>query len=147
MTNANKRRPPIPNKIKASLQKEINSKCPFCSNEDVGHFQIHHIDENPFNNDFINLLMLCPICHSKITKKDISPQEVIVKKESLNTQIKPLNIFSSKEVFHVQIKALIDDKNSDYYKELKEHWNGYILREDCPLLNVILKENLSKSID
>ncbi len=33
-----------PPKVKALLQKEINSKCPFCSIEDVDHFEVHHID-------------------------------------------------------------------------------------------------------
>ncbi|GAB3723359.1 HNH endonuclease [Flavobacterium koreense] len=78
-----KRRPAIPQKIKSLLQKEINSKCPICPSEDVEHFQIHHIDENPENNNFENLLMLCPTCHSKITKKDINLKEVIEIKNSL----------------------------------------------------------------
>jgi hypothetical protein len=81
--NIKKRRPAIPQKIKALLQKEINSKCPICPNEDVEHFQIHHIDENPENNNFENLLMLCPTCHSKITKKDISEEKVIEYKNNL----------------------------------------------------------------
>ena len=42
-----KTRTPIPqlNKVRAVLQQEINSKCPFCNNEDVAHFDIHHIDK------------------------------------------------------------------------------------------------------
>jgi hypothetical protein len=58
------------------LQKEIHSVCPFCANEDVDHFQTHHIDENPENGEFENLLMVCPTCHSKITKGDIPQSEV-----------------------------------------------------------------------
>jgi hypothetical protein len=78
-----KKRVPIPNKIKALLQKEIQSICPFCPSEDVDHFEIHHIDENPENNSFENLLMLCPLCHSKITKGDILIEAVIIKKTSI----------------------------------------------------------------
>jgi len=78
-----KKRKTIPQKTKALLQKEIKSKCPNCSNEEVDHFQIHHIDENPENNEFSNLLMLCPTCHSKITKKDISMKTVIKIKKNL----------------------------------------------------------------
>lgn len=82
--NSNKKkRVSIPNKTKALLQKEIHSKCPFCPSEDVDHFEVHHIDENPENNALENLLMLCPLCHSKITKNDISYQKVIDKKQSL----------------------------------------------------------------
>lgn len=73
----------IPAKIKALLQKEIKSKCPFCISTDVDHFHYHHIDENPSNNDVSNLLMVCPLCHSKITKGDITKEQVIEKKKSL----------------------------------------------------------------
>lgn len=66
----------VPEKLRAVLQQEIGSTCPFCSNIEVGHFQVHHIDENPDNNSDENLLMLCSICHSKITKGDISSNEV-----------------------------------------------------------------------
>lgn len=63
-------------KVRAILQQEINSKCPICSSPDVGHFEIHHIDENRDNHQIENLLLLCPTCHSKITKKDILLSEV-----------------------------------------------------------------------
>lgn len=73
-----RRRIPQELKIRAGLQQEINSECPFplCDNREVGHLQIHHIDENPQNNLPSNLLLLCPVCHSKITKGDISQEEV-----------------------------------------------------------------------
>lgn len=78
-----KKRKAIPARKKALLQKEINSLCPICENENIDHFQIHHIDENPENDDFDNLLMLCPICHSKITKGDIRRADVILLKQNL----------------------------------------------------------------
>tara|TARA_R110002050_G_C8743373_1_gene498303 strand:+ start:63 stop:758 length:696 start_codon:yes stop_codon:yes gene_type:complete len=77
------RRKAIPYKTKALLQKEINSECPFCENKDVDHFQVHHIDENPENNKKENLIMLCPNCHSKITKGDISEEIVMNRKKEL----------------------------------------------------------------
>lgn len=87
---------PQENKIRAFLQKEIDSICPFCENDDVGHFEIHHIDEDPSNNDINNLLLLCPICHSKITKGDITQNIVRNKKLKLlssPTVKKPTQIF------------------------------------------------------
>lgn len=71
-----KSRPKVSNKTKAELQKEINSECPFCANNDVGCFEIHHLDGNPANNESSNLLMLCPTCHTKIEKDVISGVEV-----------------------------------------------------------------------
>lgn len=83
LSNNKKRRPIIPHKTKTLLQKEVKSKCPFCPNEDVDHFQFHHIDENPENNNFENLLMVCANCHSKITKDDITQTEVLKRKQDL----------------------------------------------------------------
>jgi hypothetical protein len=82
-TKNRKKRTFISSKIRALLQKEIHSKCPFCNNEDVDHFEIHHIDDNPSSNCLSNLLMLCPTCHSKVTKKDISLEQVIRRKRQL----------------------------------------------------------------
>lgn len=79
--NKKKRRPIIPHKTKALLLKEVSLKCPFCLNEDVDHFQFHHIDENPQNNLFENLIMVCPNCHSKITKGDILATTVLETKQ------------------------------------------------------------------
>jgi hypothetical protein len=79
---------PHESKVRAELQKEIDSRCPFCDNDDVGHFEIHHIDENPENNLIGNLILLCPICHSKITKGDISQFAVSQKKIELLTKPK-----------------------------------------------------------
>jgi hypothetical protein len=72
-----KKRKYISQKVKATLQQEIHSKCPFCVSTEVGHFEVHHIDGNPENNDYMNLLMVCPTCHSKITKQDITMDCVI----------------------------------------------------------------------
>jgi hypothetical protein len=69
------------NKMRAELQQENNSSCPFCENQDVGHFEIHHIDTNPSNHEKSNLMLLCRMCHSKITKGEIDAETVYAKKK------------------------------------------------------------------
>ena len=61
-------------KVRAILQKEIGSVCPFCQNDDVGHFEIHHIDENPTNNEIGNLLLLLttPISNKSNSEKIVN---------------------------------------------------------------------------
>ena len=78
-----RKRKSVPSKLRALLQKENESKCPFCSNEDVDHFEVHHIDEDPNNNDIQNLLLVCPLCHSKITKGDIEQNVIILTKNKM----------------------------------------------------------------
>ena len=91
---------PQKNKVRSELQKEINSICPFCKSEEVGHFEIHHIDENPSNHIIENLILVCPTCHSKITKEDISQREVIDKKRNLknrNAEIQFISVHIDEE--------------------------------------------------
>lgn len=67
---------PMQRKLLAELQKEIHSRCPFCRSEEVGVFELHHIDDDPSHNDRNNLLLICPTCHAKIDKK-IIPMETV----------------------------------------------------------------------
>ena len=85
---------PQKNKTRSELQKEINSICPFCDSDEVGHFEIHHIDENPSNHVMENLILVCPTCHSKITKDDISRQEVIDRKQNIKNKVSKIQFIS-----------------------------------------------------
>lgn len=112
---------PKENKVRAELQKEISSVCPFCDNTEVGHFEVHHIDENPSNNGTNNLILLCPICHSKITKGDISQMDVYKKKIDLlqnPSSNKPTNKTVS---FNSKVdNAIVGDNNNISIKQSKK---------------------------
>lgn len=45
-----------------------DSICSICFSE--GRLFVHHKDRNHFNNDIINLQIVCPKCHSKIHVED-----------------------------------------------------------------------------
>ena len=48
--------------------KEYSHKCAVCGyDEDKDILEVHHIDENRENNEIDNLIILCPICHRKLT--------------------------------------------------------------------------------
>lgn len=55
-----KKRDPIPRSVRDTVLKEFNHRCAKCGGDGP---QIHHIDENPSNNDQLNLIPLCPNCH------------------------------------------------------------------------------------
>ena len=138
--SAKKKRIPIPKiaKVKAELQKEIGSICPFCTNDNVGHFQIHHIDNNPSNNDFINLLFLCPTCHSKITKEDILKREVIDKKLSLR----------NREALVQFVSVAIDEENCGWrpFENVKNAFEAVKKQSLFPIFNFSLINNSSKTL-
>jgi hypothetical protein len=49
-----------PKALRERIAREFNHRCAICGAPDP---QFHHIDENPSNNDPLNLLPLCPNCH------------------------------------------------------------------------------------
>lgn len=136
-----KNRTPIPqvNKVRAILQQEINSKCPNCENTDVGHFEIHHIDENPNNPKIENLILLCPICHSKITKKDILQEEVKRWKNNLVNRNSSIQFIS----------VAIDSENCGW-KSIVNVPNAFKIdntnKSAFPILNFNFINNLDKTI-
>ncbi len=135
-----KKRIPIPqlNKVRAILQQEINSKCPFCSSTDVGHFEIHHIDENPNNNKVDNLLLLCPTCHSKITKKDILIDEVLKVKQDKNNAY-----------YNIQfVSVTIDNENCGWeqYENTPNAFQAVKYKSLFPIFNFSLINNSDKTI-
>jgi hypothetical protein len=121
---------PKENKVRAELQKEVSSICPFCDNTDVGHFEIHHIDNDPSNNLSNNLLLLCPTCHSKITKGDILQLEVFKRKIELLTK-KPDPTIKAGKVINFNSKidnAVVGDNNKISIRQTKK-----VVKEKYPL--------------
>ena len=71
------------NRHKNSMVKQNNSsayrrnafetyphECAICGyNEDEDILEVHHINENHSDNELNNLIILCPICHKKLTSK------------------------------------------------------------------------------
>lgn len=126
------------NKVRAILQKEINSKCPNCGNTDVGHFEIHHIDENPENNQIENLILLCPICHSKITKKDIKIDEVKKWKNNLVNRNADIQFIS----------VTIDNENCGWeaIKGAENAFEAVRFKSLFPIFNFTFINNSEKTI-
>jgi hypothetical protein len=125
-------------KVRSVLQQEIDSVCPFCSNDEVGHFQIHHIDENPENNELSNLLLICPTCHSRITKQDISRKEVEQVKITSSLRLKM-------ECANISI-----DSNGCSWESYDDVENAFISnhseKSEFPILNFSLINHSAKTI-
>lgn len=62
-------------------------KCAVCGwDEDEDCLEVHHIDENRQNGDLSNLIILCPMCHKKLTTHKyilINRSEIISKGNTL----------------------------------------------------------------
>jgi len=78
-----KTRKAVPALTGKKLFQEADNRCPFCSVSDVAVLEIHHLDEDPSNNQLGNLIVVCANCHAKITHGEISPSDVHTKKLQL----------------------------------------------------------------
>ena len=55
-------------------------KCAVCGwDEDERILEVHHIDEDRSHNDINNLIILCPICHKKLTLHLYTLEELLEK--------------------------------------------------------------------
>ena len=79
-----KKRIRLPKRLEKRVYQEAGSKCVFCPEFEVEALQVHHIDDDPANNAFENLLLVCATCHTKITGGVMSPESVWLKKRQLS---------------------------------------------------------------
>lgn len=110
----------IPKAIRDTVLKEFNHRCAICGTDRP---QVHHIDEDPSNNELLNLIPLCPNCHLVDQHNPTTPMDS--EKLRLFRQFKDPTIL--KPQFHplfVRMKFLgsLTDKSdaSDLHKQVKE---------------------------
>lgn len=58
-----KQRISIPKAVRDQVMKEYAHRCAICK---ADRPEVHHIDEDPSNNGEMNLIPLCPNCHSNL---------------------------------------------------------------------------------
>ena len=78
-----KQRKSIPPLLQKQLLQEVGNRCAFCGIVDQAVLEFHHIDEDRSNCERENLIVVCANCHSKITRQEIEPAEVRLKKTEL----------------------------------------------------------------
>ena len=103
----------IPKSTRDAILTEFNHRCAICGSD---KYQIHHIDENPANNDPMNLIPLCPNCH--LVDQHNPTRSIVPEKLRLFREFKDPTIL--KPQFHplwtrlTFLDAIEDD--SDIYK-------------------------------
>lgn len=69
---------------------------------------------------------------------------VVIKQSSFLLQF--WKQFSNEKDFQTVFRLFLENENSAYYTEIKEHCNTYSLLDDKPFLNKVLRDNLQQSI-
>lgn len=107
--------------MRALLQSEIKSQCPFCKSQEVDTFEVHHLNENPEDDRFENEIMICPTCHAKITAGTISRNDVFVKKYELVMASKQTKSSSAANVSMRDVEiGIVGDNNNVTMKTVKK---------------------------
>jgi hypothetical protein len=153
-----KKRTKIPQKTETEVLFINDRTCCVCRNKKKG-VCIHHIDDNPSNNDISNLSVVCTECHDLIhkkggTTKGISPSLLLKYKHEWETSIKykrtpetsPLKSESGIEkiLFKFEIRKKIfelqalDDNDLKSIKENLEFYESLYLIEGQEYINFIL---------
>lgn len=110
-----KKRVAIPPAIRDAVLKEYAHRCAKCG---ADRPQVHHIDENPSNNDPLNLIPLCPNCH--LTDQHNPTQHVPIGILRLFRRYKDPAILSPQfSVLYKRLKFL-EEIDTIHSKELSE---------------------------
>ena len=80
----------MPRKIREAVLKDYYHKCAICDASQPAP-ELHHIDENPSNHDSLNILPLCPNCHSsKLNPRILSVFRKYKRREILSVEFEQL---------------------------------------------------------
>ncbi len=88
---ATKIRSSVPSEVQRLVKVEAGHRCSMPNCGATSALEIHHIDDNTGNNDQSNLLLLCAVCHSHVTKGELDQKaclrikEIIAQTASLQT--------------------------------------------------------------
>ena len=111
-----KTRAPLPKALREKVLLEFNHRCAICGRERP---QVHHIDENPENNDLPNLLPLCPNHHLSDQHDPTRRLDPLLL--SLFRQHKDPQILSARfEPVFRRLRPLLIAKSSSTFRELAD---------------------------
>lgn len=135
--SSKKSRIPVPTDVRAEISYMADNVCCYCTVPGRA-LQLHHIDENPANNDIDNLVLLCLECHNKTQikggfGKKASPEEIkkyrnmwYKEMQSVRNTVKEELVKARTNSFETSI--ILDDCNQDYiYEKNNPKLTGFIL--------------------
>jgi HNH endonuclease len=79
-------RPPIPRPLARAVRVEAGHRCAIPTCRATSGLQIHHIDDwaRVREHTFENLVLLCAVCHARITAGEIDRQSAVAYKANLS---------------------------------------------------------------
>ncbi|MFX0210493.1 MAG: HNH endonuclease [Candidatus Hodarchaeota archaeon] len=143
---AKKSRVAIPKNTKRNLFLYCRHECCLCDKKVSGAYEsnIHHINNDPNDNRFENLILLCPNCHSLATRGDFDENHLktirdakICKlgiKEFLEKSVKP----------EIEFETIFKLKLENLYKLLDEEGDYLQINDLIDEMIMLIKERIEK---
>ena len=125
----------IPERISSKLLFLNRHRCCVCR-EPRKPVQIHHIDENPSNNDISNLAVLCVECHSTVSGnqgfgKNYSKKEIVLFKNNWEEQCESwMQDFGNAENDTEEDNEIVEDQDGEEFIEDEEDEPIHTLYKD-----------------
>lgn len=141
-----KKRTPIPIDISANVLFQSDRTCCVCNIRGKS-VQIHHIDENPSNNEISNLSVLCLECHNDTMIKGgfgrkLDATQIKIYRDEWNKRVKNRKI-KADEIASIKSVTNIINTNSEFENELNyKNRNPELLMDYLEKLINIQKEQL-----
>ena len=141
-----KKRVPIPLGIKRKMLLYCRHECCLCDVKVSGKREknFHHINQDPSDNRFENLIVLCPNCHARADRGDFSEEHL---KTIRGAKIRKLNIkefVEAKTKPEVEFKAVFSMELKNLCKCLDGERDYQQVNDLVDELIMLVKERIEK---
>jgi len=146
MEMGSKQRAAIPLEIKEKLLLYCRHECCLCDKKVSGAYErnIHHINKDPNDNQFENLILLCPNCHALATRGDFEEDYLRTVRDAkiLNLGIK--KFIENRETPQIEFKMLFSLKLENLCRLLESKKDYRQVNDLVDELIMLVKDRIEK---
>ncbi len=125
-------------KLDDRLYGETDDSCALCGLREVNSLTVHHIDDDPKNNVYENMIVLCHNCHQRhhqgkgITRPDIELRKRLLIQKTVTTYgISAMKIAARNDFGIIALPFLLYHLVDLGYMKKEENQMGYGDQEDA----------------
>jgi len=136
----------IPKKIKNYVFLYSRHECCLCDKKVSGKYEsnIHHINNDPSDNNIDNLILLCPNCHSIVTRGDYKPNDLIIIRDAKYKTIGIKDFLEDKEGPELSFETKFNLKLDKLLTNLEEKGNYIETNDLIDDIIMIVKTEIEK---
>jgi len=121
-------------------------ECCLCDKKVSGAYErnIHHINKNPNENRFENLILLCPNCHALATRGDFEEEHLRTVRDAKIRKLGIKEFVENRETPQIEFKMVFSSKLENLCKLLKSEKDYPQVNDLIDELIMLVKERIEK---